>query len=160
MHIKGIVAEDFTNYKKPSMFIITCYCDFKCCTEQNVDVGVCQNAPLAQAEIKNIPVASIYEQYVNNPITKAIVLGGMEPMSQIEEIDDLIWYFRRRNVNDPFIIYTGYYPEEIKEPLDKLRKYDNIIIKYGRFLLNKPSRYDEVLGITLASDNQFAEVLS
>ena len=80
-------------------------------------------------------------------------------MAQIEEIDDLIWYFRRRNVNDPFIIYTGYYPEEIKEALDKLRKYDNIIIKYGRFLLNRPSRYDEVLGITLASDNQFAEVL-
>ena len=51
-------------------------------------------------------------------------------------------------------------PEEIKEALDKLRKYDNIIIKYGRFLLNKPPRYDEVLGITLASDNQFAEVLS
>lgn len=160
MHVKGIVVEDFTNYKKPSMFIITCYCDFKCCTEQNVDIGVCQNAPLAQAKIKNIPVASIYEQYVNNPITKAIVLGGMEPMAQIEEIDDLIWYFRRRSVNDPFIIYTGYYPDEIKESLDKLRKYDNIIVKYGRFLLNKPSRYDEVLGITLASDNQFAEVLS
>ena len=31
-----------------------------------------------------------------------------------------------------------------------------VIIKFGRFIPNRPSRYDEVLGVTLASDNQFA----
>ena len=33
----------------------------------------------------------------------------------------------------------------------------NIIIKFGRFIPNRPSRYDEVLGVELASDNQFAK---
>ena len=29
MRVKGIIEEDFTNFKLPSMFINTCFCDFK-----------------------------------------------------------------------------------------------------------------------------------
>jgi len=36
----------------------------------------------------------------------------------------------------------------------------NIIIKYGRFIPDKEKHYDEVLGIYLASDNQYAERIS
>ena len=57
---------------------------------------------------------------------------------------------------DPIVIYTGYYPSEIKEQLKKLFKFNRIIIKFGRFIPNDKQRYDEVLGITLASSNQFA----
>ena len=32
----------------------------------------------------------------------------------------------------------------------------SIIIKFGRFIPNKPSRFDELLGVELASDNQYA----
>lgn len=30
MILKSIVDEDFINYRKPSMFIVTAQCDFKC----------------------------------------------------------------------------------------------------------------------------------
>ena len=160
MRVKGITPEDFVNYKLPSMFISTCYCDWKCCTELGLDIGVCQNAPLAQMEDKDIDDQIIYEQFINNPITKAVVIGGMEPMIQINEVIDLINLFRNQGENCPFIIYTGYYPNEIPEPLERLKQYKNIIVKFGRFVPNKKSRYDEVLGVTLASDNQYAKVIS
>lgn len=160
MRVKGITPEDFVNYKLPSMFISTCYCDWKCCTELGLDIRVCQNAPLAQMEDKDIDDQTIYEQFINNPITKAVVIGGMEPMIQINEVIDLINLFRNQGENCPFIIYTGYYPNEIPEPLERLKQYKNIIVKFGRFVPNKKSRYDEVLGVTLASDNQYAKVIS
>lgn len=121
---------------------------------------MCQNAPLAQSENIDIPDQTIYEQFINNPITKAVVIGGMEPMIQINEVIDLINLFRNQGENCPFIIYTGYYPNEIPEPLERLKQYKNIIVKFGRFVPNKKSRYDEVLGVTLASDNQYAKVIS
>lgn len=160
MRVKGITPEDFVNYKLPSMFISTCYCDWKCCTELGLDIGVCQNAPLAQSENIDIPYQTIYEQFINNPITKAVVIGGMEPMIQINEVIDLINLFRTNGENCPFVIYTGYYPNEIPEPLERLKQYKNIIVKFGRFVPNEKSIYDEVLGVTLASDNQYAEVIS
>lgn len=160
MRVKSIVSERFQDYKLPSMFIATCFCDYKCCTELGLDVGVCQNAPLAQMEDKDIDDQIIYEQFINNPITKAVVVGGMEPMIQINEVIDLINLFRNQGENCPFIIYTGYYPNEIPESLERLKQYKNIIVKFGRFVPNEKSRYDEVLGVTLASSNQYAEVIS
>lgn len=160
MRVKSIVSERFQDYKLPSMFIATCFCDYKCCTELGLDIGVCQNAPLAQMEDKDIDDQTIYEQFINNPITKAVVVGGMEPMIQINEVIDLINLFRNQGENCPFIIYTGYYPNEIPEPLERLKQYKNIIVKFGRFVPNEKSRYDEVLGVTLASSNQYAKVIS
>ena len=37
--------------------------------------------------------------------------------------------------------------------------YDNIIIKFGRYIPNQQSHFDIVLGVNLASDNQYAERL-
>ena len=68
----------------------------------------------------------------------------------------LIQYFRQHNCNDTFVIYTGYYPNEIKKYLEALSKFDNIIIKFGRYKQNSNSIFDEVLGVELASDNQYA----
>jgi hypothetical protein len=42
----------------------------------------------------------------------------------------------------------------------KLQKYPNIIVKFGRFIPDAESKFDEVLGITLASYNQFAIKIS
>lgn len=160
MRVKAIVAEDFINYKLPSMFISTCFCDYKCCVEQGVDIGVCQNAPLAQAKNIEISNQTIYKQFINNPITKAIVIGGLEPMLQFDEVYDLIKLFRDNGCNDDFVIYTGYYPEEIEDKIIELQKFPNIIIKFGRFIPNHNSHYDDILGINLASDNQYAKVIS
>lgn len=159
MKLKGLIAEDFCNYKLPSMFLITSVCDWKCCTEQGLDIGVCQNSPLAQQKIKEISNEAIYQSYVNNPITKAIVVGGLEPMLQYEELFDLISYFRLNGCDDEFVIYTGYYPEELPE-LSTVKMFKNIIVKFGRFVPNQKPHYDEVLGVNLASNNQYAKKIS
>ena len=65
------------------------------------------------------------------------------------------------------VIYTGYTKEELQNKiykdnisyLDKLKQYKNIIIKYGRYIPDQEPHYDEVLGVNLASDNQYAERL-
>ena len=40
-----------------------------------------------------------------------------------------------------------------------LKKYKNIIVKFGRFIPNQEKQYDEVLGVYLASNNQYGEKL-
>ena len=160
MRLKGLVAEDFVNYKLPSIFLSTCFCDFKCCKEAEVDIGVCQNAPLSAEPIKDISDEYIYRLYVDNPITKAVVIGGMEPIAQLGEVLALLRYFREHGTSDPFVIYTGYYPDEIQKAIESLKQCPNIIIKFGRYIPNRDKRYDEVLGVELASDNQYAEAIS
>ena len=91
-----------------------------------------------------------------NPITEAIVIGGLEPFTQFEDIFNLIKYFRENHCDDKFIIYTGYYPDEIKEEINSLKQFDNIIIKFGRYIPNRTEKFDKILGIKLASDNQYA----
>ena len=69
---------------------------------------------------------------------------------------NLISHIRRAS-DDDIIIYTGYKEEEIFPVVENLiSKYKNIIIKYGRFIPNQESKYDKILGITLASNNQYA----
>lgn len=160
MKLKNIISEDFINYKKPSMFLISSKCDWKCCKEQRIDVGMCQNSPLVNQPTKDISVDYIYQSYINNPITHAIVIGGLEPILQFDEIIDILSTFRARNCLDDVVIYTGYYKEEIANLIAKLKEFPNVIIKFGRYIPNEPQHYDEVLGINLASNNQYAEKIS
>ena len=86
MRVTNIVYEDFVNYKKPSMFLGSISCDFKCCVEGEFETTVCQNSSLAHAKITNISNYEIYNKYIQNPITKAVVIGGLEPMLQWNEV--------------------------------------------------------------------------
>jgi organic radical activating enzyme len=160
MKIKGVLEEDFVNYKLPSMFLSTVHCDFKCCNEADISPTICQNNPILTQPTIDVPADEILRRYVSNPITKAIVIGGLEPWLQIDEIIELIDLFRSNGVRDDFVIYTGYYRHEIKADIERLAKYPNIVIKFGRYIPNSPNRYDETLGVTLASDNQHAERIS
>jgi hypothetical protein len=153
MKVKGIVDEDFVNYKKPSMFIISPYCTFKC--DKEAGCQVCQNSDLANSPIIEINNDEIIKRYLDNPITEAIVIGGLEPFDTFEELYQFIKDFRRKS-NDDIIIYTGYYPEEVSEKIRQLSLFLNIVIKFGRFIPNQKSHYDTVLGVELASDNQEA----
>ena len=146
---------DFINYKKVCMFISTYSCDWKCCTESNLPIETCQNCELALSETIDIPYESVFNRYISNPISKSIVIAGLEPMLQKDEVYELIKYFRQHNCNDDIVIYTGYYEEEIKEFINKLKdEFKNIYIKFGRFIPNQQPHYDKVLGVKLASDNQ------
>ena len=160
MKIKGLQDEDFVNYKKPSMFIGTSLCDWKCCNEQCLDKSICQNSSLANSKTIDVSADEIYRRNINNPITKAVVIGRLEPMLQFSEVLDLVKIFRDSDCNDDIVIYTGYYKEEIADKIPLLSKYKNIVIKYGRYIQNQEKHYDEVLGVWLASDNQYAERIS
>lgn len=161
MRIKGLMAEDFVNYKLPSMFIVTSTCDFKCYKEQGLDINECPNAHLMQTPDILISNDDIYKMYAENDISKAVVVGGLEPFLQFAELEDLIWCFRKHGENCDFVIYTGYNPSEIKYEIALLRhNYNNIIIKFGRYIPNSKTIYDDTLGVTLASENQYAKRIS
>lgn len=153
MKVKNIIFEDFVNYKKPSMFIATTKCDFKC--DKEAGCQVCQNSDLANSPTIEINNNEIIKRYLDNPITEAVVIGGLEPFDTFEELYQFIEDFRKKS-NDDIIIYTGYYLEEISEKIRQLSLFLNIIIKFGRFIPNQKSHYDTVLGVDLASDNQYA----
>lgn len=136
------------------MFIIFPKCSFKCDKEANCEI--CQNSHLAKEPIINYSVDKIVERYKTNPITKAIVCGGLEPFDTLDDLTNLISTIRRAS-DDDIIIYTGYKEDEIFPVVENLiSKYKNIIIKYGRYIPNQKSKYDKILGITLASNNQYA----
>ena len=157
MRIKQILFEDFIQYKKCSMFIGTAFCDWKCCKEANC--AICQNLPLANAPTIDIDNTKLVAAYMNNPLTEAVVFSGLEPMDQFDELVELIDEFRKQT-KDPIIIYTGYNKEEILEKIQILKKIPNTIIKFGRFIPNRESHFDELLGVTLSSDNQYSERIS
>ena len=153
MKIKGLISEDFVNYKKPAMTIMFPYCTFKCGTEY------CQNSPLLKSEDIEMDISNIVIRYLNNPITESVVMQGLEPF---DSWDDLIEFVKqlRESTNDDIVIYTGYYKEEIADKIPLLSKYKNIVIKYGRYIPRQEKHYDEVLGVYLASSNQYAERIS
>lgn len=160
MLVKDIVDENFQDYKRASMFISAVSCDFKCMKELKVDIGICQNMRIVRLPDKRISISNIYRRYMSNPITNSVVIGGLEPMLQFKEVLSLIHYFRIQGCNDDFVIYTGYYPYEIEDKVKELKSFNNIIIKYGRFMPDLDSRYDNILGISLSSKNQHAEKIS
>lgn len=158
MIIKGLTDEDFVNYKLPSMFIATSHCSFKCEKECGMK-GMCQNHPLATSPAIEFPNKKIVERFLSNDISRAIVFGGLEPFDQFDELLSLIEEFRRR-LNSDIVIYTGYTEDEIREQVDALKQFKNIIVKFGRYIPNQFPHYDEVLGVELASDNQYAKRIS
>ena len=160
IRVKEIVDENFQDYKKPSMLISSVSCDFKCLKELNMDISICQNMKISRLPNKVVSIKSIFERYISNPITKAVILGGLEPILQFDEIINLISYFRFNGCDDDFVIYTGYNPNEIEDKTQEFKKFKNIIIKYGRFIPNQTSKYDKVLGVSLSSENQHGLKLS
>lgn len=159
MLIKGLVEEDFINYKKPSMFIIFPFCSFKC--ENEAKVHCCQNSDLARSPIIEISAENIIERYISNKITKSIVCGGLEPMDSFDDLSQLLYSFRDKSEDD-FVIYTGYTKQECEQNgwISVLSKVPNVIIKFGRYIPNSTSHYDDILGINLNSEGQFAERIS
>ena len=158
MRLRGLITEDFTNYKKPSMFIISPTCNFKCCVEANTNV--CQNMDIVKQPIVDIDDDILIERYLSNPITKAIVFGGLEPFESFEEVYQFISKLRwDYSCFDDVVIYTGFYPEEIVDEVMRLSKFTNIIVKFGRFIPGHKEHYDPILCVNLASNNQYAEEL-
>ena len=156
MKLVGLIDEDFVNYKKNSMTLMFPYCDFKC--DKECGMPVCQNSELATAPIIEIDTYKLVQRYINNKITSSIVFQGLDPIDSWMDMLSFIRIIRTQFcIYDDIVIYTGYNKNEILDKIDVLKQYKNIIIKYGRFIPNQEPHFDKVLGIYLASDNQYAE---
>ena len=163
MLVKGITDEDFVNYKVPSMFICTATCSFKC--DRECGRNICQNSSLARAESIFVSDDQIIHRYMQNLITHAIVFGGLEPFDQLCSVMAFITALRKAGCNDDVVIYTGYNKDEVWDALHPFFHpnrvpLNNLIIKWGRFIPDQKPHFDEVLGVNLASDNQYAEKVS
>ena len=161
MRYTNVIHEDFANYHKPSMFIGTISCDGKCWRELCLPSDTCQNDALRSAYVREIDTFTLVEKYINNHITEAVVFGGLEPMLQIDEVLEFVYILRNTfNNNDDVVIYTGYYPDELVDELNELKKFKNIVVKFGRYIPDYKQKNDDVLMVTLSSSNQYAVRIS
>ena len=156
MILKGVIFEDFVNYKKPSMVLQFPKCSFKC------GESVCQNSALALSRNIECDAKALAEQYVSNPITEAVVMQGLEPFDSIGDVVEFISVLRNDfQCDDDVVIYTGYDEAEISSELLLLStQFKNIIVKFGRYTPNESGRYDPLLEVKLASNNQYARKIS
>lgn len=171
MKIKGLIDEDYVNFKLPCMYIAFNKCTFKCDKENGAQL--CQNCHLANVPDIEVTKEELIERYISNPFTKGIVLAGLEPFDSFMDVFSFVDCARRQyKLKDPIVIYTGYTEEEMRhgqfsnhklhideqfgKEWEMLTKY-GIIVKFGRYRPNEEPHYDEVLGVKLASGNQYAK---
>ena len=156
MKLYDLVDEDFVNYKKPSLYLLFPYCTFKC--EKECGLHVCQNSEIAKGPVIEVDAKKIAKRYADNAITEAIVMAGLEPLDSFEDIKQLLDALREINFYPDIVIYTGYWEEEVKDKIQEIVAPGDfhIIVKYGRFVPDRPHREDPILGVELASDNQYA----
>lgn len=158
IEVKGIIFEDFVNYKKPCMTLMMPKCNFKC--DKECGMQVCQNSGLAAAPNQTVLINDLMRGYKSNSITEAIVLQGLEPFDSLIDLYTVAAALEDFNITDDFVIYTGYTREELKSKLKPLYKVPgHLIIKWGRYIPNQQPHYDPILGVYLASDNQYGEQL-
>ena len=161
MKIIDIQEEDCINYKNVSMFITMGTCTWKCCIEAGIPISVCQNMEIAKVPRIEIDAGVVVSRFLKNTITESVVVGGLEPFDDMDSLTELCARYGEQTALD-IVVYTGYNKNEIVENVAKLKRLlpNNVfIVKYGRYVPDKPSRFDEVLGITLVSDNQYAEIV-
>ena len=157
MIIKQLLKEDNINYKKQSLFIGFPTCTWKCEREANCK-GMCQNMLLAKAPDIIVTYQEIVNVFEESPLNEAIVCGGLEPFDSWDELLGFIKEFRK-NFQADIVIYTGYTEKELNDKIEIIlnQNIKNIIIKFGRYRPNQEKHYDDILGVMLASDNQYAK---
>jgi hypothetical protein len=133
------------------------YCSFKC--DKECGKQVCQNGALANSPNINIERMDLINRYLKNDITQSIVMQGLEPFDSWNDLISFVFLFRCYS-DDDIVIYTGYNLSELEEKVELLSYFKNIIIKFGRYIPNKQSHHDNILGVNLASDNQYAVKIS
>lgn len=159
MELKGIIDCDFVNYKQPVLTLEFPYCTMKC--DKLNGRQVCQNSSLAAEPNIEVSGQYIWERYIENPLTKGFCLQGLEPFDSFMDLAEFLQFIRvTKKCCDPIIIYTGYNKGEDPVVENTLYKYSNIIVKWGRYVMNQEPHYDKILGINLASNNQYAEAIN
>lgn len=157
MKLKGLIDSDIVNYKNICMTLEFPRCNFKC--DRECGQQVCQNSALATSPDVEIGIGELLVRY-GNSMAEALCCQGLEPFDSWYDLQCVVYGLRAINILDDIVIYTGYTKCEIADKVEWLRKFPNIIVKFGRYIPGQQPHYDEVLGIDLASDNQYAERIS
>ena len=155
--VLDINDSDLINYSEPTFNILAgISCTFKCCPN---NPEICHNNPLCNQNPIRCEIPKLIERFNNQNLCKTITFQGLECLDNLKQILWFIYHFRKTN-NNTIIIWTGYTKDECEDLIYLIKekmKWENIIIKYGRFIPDQQPHYDEVLGVELASDNQYAE---
>ena len=156
--------ETFVDYKNQGILIGFPTCSGKCWKELGMDTSICQNEVLKN-EVIEISLENLckkIEDYIKSGFAKAVILAGLEPFEDTENVLSIISFIQKVSSDTDIVIYTGFNEDEITKEIGKIKAIakNKIIIKFGRFIPNDNSVYDAVLGITLASKNQYAKQIN
>lgn len=158
IEVKGIIWEDTVNYKKICTTLMMPKCSFKC--DKEYGVQICQNWGLAATPSQTVPINLFMRKYMANPLTEAIVLQGLEPFDSLIDLYTVAAALSDFNCTDDLVVYTGYDRIEVGSKLQPLFYIPgHLIVKWGRYVPNQTPHYDSVLGVYLASDNQYGEII-
>lgn len=142
------IKETFNDYKKVGMYVAFPQCSLNC---KN-----CQNAHLREVEPLEVSLDYLVKIILDNDLIDSVILSGMNPMDSFDDVMSLIREVRNKS-NIEIIIYTGMRESNLTNEIKKLKEFNNVIIKFGEYIPNSKEKFDEVLGINLASDNQYAK---
>lgn len=161
--ILDINSADFINNGKGTFSIaLGTTCSFKCCLELNLPASICQNNNCINNPKVITTIKKLIDLYLNQNMIKSLTFNGLEVLDNLRLLLWFIYYFRQQS-QDNIIIWTGYTEEECKDLIYLIKekmKWENIIIKFGRYIPNQKFHYDEILGINLVSDNQYSKKIS
>lgn len=76
---------------------------------------------------------------------------------QLSYTDFIDNFVDQKTVADASIDGNSNVSHEVIVYIKELSVYPNIIVKFGRYTPNQDGHYDDVLGVHLASNNQYAE---
>lgn len=148
--VRSLVDEDTGHYKETSFFIETSLAPL------SLDEGFNFSMKVARLLSWNL-----ISHYMDNPLMTAIVFKGDEPFQQYEGIFHFIKLLREdRFCMDTVVIYSDLSRADIHEEVERLKIFPNIIVKFEPHIREYPPYFDNLLGATLSSDNQYALKIS
>ena len=161
IELKGIIWEDMVNYKKICTTLMFPKCNWKCDKENGIQL--CQNRGLAAVPSQWHDIDNIMNTYMHTYLSEAIVLQGLEPLDSPVDCYIVAAALKQWKIDHDLVIYTGYNPNEneVDNIIDSISYLTpgHLIVKWGRYIPNQTPHFDPVLGVNLASDNQYGEMI-
>jgi hypothetical protein len=143
--------EVYNDYKKVGILLASPRCSNNC--------KDCQNHHLKNKEPEKYCIEDLINEITNNKFVKSVIFGGLDCFDSFEETLVFIKKFRENNDED-IVLYTGKTESSLQNEIKILKKYKNILIKFGEYNSNLEKIYDEIGGIWLASSNQYFKKIS
>jgi organic radical activating enzyme len=165
MLVRKIIRDDNVNYKRTALFVGIGDCDWKCCKEAGMNASMCQNSELAKVSAWKMTANECLDVVVHRKsFEQSVVIGGLEPFRDMNSLLELCRAVSSRCefVDWDVVIYTGYYYNEIVEEVELIKESvgnHRLIIKFGRYDPALPPVKDSILGVELASSNQYAKII-